>query len=644
MNCFLKTTASIMKPAYVAGFVILISFILHGPFPVRGQNISTDTLTSSGSTTNGSLVLYLCFGKRSEGDTVPDWSGYGNQGHIEGATWVADSQHGGAMRFDSRAQSQQVRVPNSDSLNPKRITIAAWIKASPANLRANGSILDKDNLHGYALNFGKGDEGPEIEFQTGQKVYCSQKYVPVADGQWHHVAVSYDGHVQLLYVDGKVHGKVYCWRGIVPCSDCDLIIGNSQPHKAQSPGPGPRRGPPPPAPLVAFDGLIGELRIYNRALNFKEIATLAKTWAFAPSVVSTLPAPSATGVIADKPKETFLHFRPRPNPADLNDLIQWIDIHNHFRTRHIDQDVNGPMQSALSCMKRDGTSLMIVSPFTHGWSAIQTLEYFKNSNLKYGGRFSIMYAPNILGSGSISNEQLPTLEQEAEEIMRLGTCGLGELFLYHLVGTLEGMDFGTRADCPSMLLLADIAARHDVPMDVHMDLIDEDVAVPPGITNLFHNMLPEFERLLSHNPKAKIIWEHVGSWAGSSSGHITPELCRRLLTQNPNLYMSLRIHNFRFCWTEEWQQLFLDFPDRFLIGRDCFYPVASDGNSPPRSRAGFEDSTTRVFLDRLPPDVARQIAYENAIKLFHLSDAARREAENENVIYLNRSTTSPSAR
>ena len=84
------------------------------------------------------------------------------------------------------------------------------------------------------------------------------------------------------------------------------------------------------------------------------------------------------------------------------------------------------------------------------------------------------------------------------------------------------------------------------------------------------------------------------------------------------------------CWTEEWQQLFLDFPNRFMIGRDCFYPLSRIGTwSDPA--LGFEDSTTRTFLDRLPPDVARKIAYENAIKLFHLNDAARKDAERQNV-------------
>ena len=164
------------------------------------------------------------------------------------------------------------------------------------------------------------------------------------------------------------------------------------------------------------------------------------------------------------------------------------------------------MQSALSCMKRDGTSLMIAFPWGRK-AVLQCIEDFKKSSLKYGGRFYFMAAPDepekidqdgflcqadvIQSSGeppltrtsprsSVSNEQLRELEQESEKILQAGACGFGEIFFYHLMGTLDdGGDFCTPADSPAMLLLADVAARHDVPMDVHMDLIDEDVAVPP---------------------------------------------------------------------------------------------------------------------------------------------------------------------
>ena len=75
---------------------------------------------------------------------------------------------------------------------------------------------------------------------------------PVTDDQWHHVAASYDGNEQRLYLDGQPCGPVVRWHGDIPATACDLIVGN---HQRPSPG------------SDGFDGLIDELRIYNRALS-----------------------------------------------------------------------------------------------------------------------------------------------------------------------------------------------------------------------------------------------------------------------------------------------------------------------------------------------------------------------------------------
>ena len=48
---------------------------------------------------------------------------------------------------------------------------------------------------------------------------------------------------------------------------------------------------------------------------------------------------------------------------------------------------------------------------------------------------------------------------------------------------------------------------------------------PPNPPRL-HANIAAFERLLAHNPRAKIIWDHAG-W--DNTGYRTADLCRRLL-------------------------------------------------------------------------------------------------------------------
>lgn len=58
----------------------------------------------------------------------------------------------------------------------------------------------------------------------------------------------------------------------------------------------------------------------------------------------------------------------------------------------------------------------------------------------------------------------------------------------------------------------------------------------------------------------------------------------------------------------EWRQLFLDYPDRFLLGTDTYTPdrwyfVVENANE------------SRDWLKLLPEEVARNIAYRNAERL-----------------------------
>ena len=87
----------------------------------------------------------------------------------------------------------------------------------------------------------------------------------VDDGQWHHVAMTFDGSDELLYVDGQVQGRFH-WSqpGQVGDTDFNLVIGCNRSNldkKEDDLG-------------VSFRGLIARPMMWNRALSTNEIAFL----------------------------------------------------------------------------------------------------------------------------------------------------------------------------------------------------------------------------------------------------------------------------------------------------------------------------------------------------------------------------------
>ncbi len=98
-------------------------------------------------------------------------------------------------------------------------------------------------------------------------------------------------------------------------------------------------------------------------------------------------------------------------------------------------------------------------------------------------------------------------------------------------------------DHPLLHRLADLAARYDLPIDIHMEAIPEGMPMPPRFKSPPNPQIPKpniaaFKKLLAHNRKTKISWVHLG-W--DNTGKPTSDLTRRLLAENPNLYMSIRI-------------------------------------------------------------------------------------------------------
>ncbi len=322
--------------------------------------------------------------------------------------------------------------------------------------------------------------------------------------------------------------------------------------------------------------------------------------------------------------------------------VRWIDVHDHLIPGQ-GRDFAGAFDAAEAIMDQAGIRTMIVMPPPQN-AAKYDGDAFAAALRKHAGRFAWLGGGGSLNvlvqqsapESKITNDLLRQFQQQAEDLLRAGASGFGEMAIQHL--SLHAADHpyeNVPADHPLLLLLADIAARHDVPIDVHLDLVTNDIALPAWLADssnnpkVLHANLAAFERLLDHNPKARICWAHAGS---DNIGHWTAELSRILLQKHPNLYLSLRLgpghaaENFPLTpdgrIRPEWLRLLEDFPGRFVIGGDNFIASATFQGSGTAaklsSRAPASRQLTPAFLNALPPELARKIAVDNAVALYKL--------------------------
>ncbi len=188
------------------------------------------------------------------GTTVTDSSGNGNTGTYYGETfndgtlkngpqWV-DGKFGKALSFDG--VDDYVDCGNDSSLNlDNEVTVEAWIK--PIAVPSSGEGLASKADLSYGLTYyGNG----QVYFYTYSGSHFSTTSLPT--GEWSHVVGTYDGTTRRLYVNGVLKDED---------NDPGLSLSSSAKFKI-----GYYSG--------YFNGLIDEVRIYNRALSEAEIKAI----------------------------------------------------------------------------------------------------------------------------------------------------------------------------------------------------------------------------------------------------------------------------------------------------------------------------------------------------------------------------------
>lgn len=300
----------------------------------------------------------------------------------------------------------------------------------------------------------------------------------------------------------------------------------------------------------------------------------------------------------------------------------YIDAHTHFDER----DPEGSVRAIIRASPRENMvkTYLLIPPDTVSPSGTMDAAGILAAAKSYPDKLAVLAGGETLNSmiqqsvrsGDAGAAIQTKFRERAEELLHMGAAGFGEMAAEHFAGGTP-YQFAP-PDHPLFLLLADIAAQHDVPIDLHMEAVPRAMALPPDLNSppnpsQLHQNIPAFERLLAHNPRAKIIWAHLGS---DGTGYRTPDLCRRLLKKHSNLYMEIKLDpvapgkNFLLAGEKikpDWLTLFEDFPDRFIIGSDQHYPEPS---GPPRWQQVV------LLFNQLPADLRRSIGTENVAHIY----------------------------
>lgn len=260
------STSSAQNPSYTYNTAGTYTVTLTVTAPGKSNSTTQKTITVSaapggggggGTAVKAGLVAAYGF-EESSGMQAIDASGYGNHGTISNATRVSTTNFGNVLSV-SGSNNSWVTVPDSASLDLSAgVTLEAWVYPT-ASMNGWDTVVIKEQTGGlaYALSANTDSNRPNSTVNVGgaDRQLTTGSYL--AANRWTHLAATYNGSTQRLYVNGVEVGS-RSQNGAITLSSGALRIGGNSVWGSY------------------FRGYIDEVRVYNRALTQAEIASDSK--------------------------------------------------------------------------------------------------------------------------------------------------------------------------------------------------------------------------------------------------------------------------------------------------------------------------------------------------------------------------------
>jgi len=196
-----------------------------------------------------------------------DYSGYGNNGAVNGSTWVQDGVVGGALSFDG---NDYVTVQESSNTlggdgSWSTISVEFWVRATGATTSTQTVLFKPNNLYspgassygvGYRIQYRYYADSYRVYWivsnNTAQRSLNSRVYE--GPSQWHHVICTYQSGAGLkIYTDGTLRASMAGTGNINATSGGFLYVGGINTGQGD------------------FIGQMDEVRIYPKVLSAAQI-------------------------------------------------------------------------------------------------------------------------------------------------------------------------------------------------------------------------------------------------------------------------------------------------------------------------------------------------------------------------------------